>query len=635
MSRFWARAGMHLERTSVSAYLAFHLHRRWARCEDWVREHWARFEPQLPEQSDFAPWGEPLFTHMDLSGLDKQGIVAHANEFLERKLRILGVSAEASWHLTDATGIMGRYSPQDQQRALAIRARQSPEFRSWNWWCDVKSGYEFDPHVWFSRVRFSPRLGVDIKIPWELGRCQHLPHLAIAYGLTRDEKYAREIVDTILDFISLNRVGFGVQWVSPMDVSIRAANWIVAWDLLLAFGFQVSRDISNLVGASLIQHGEFVETHREWHPYVRTNHYLSNLTGLLTIARRMQWSRFDSYELTELFQEFWREVDYQFHADGSNIEGSTCYHHLSMEMVLFGLALGIKYGTFPENLQKVCQMEEFAEAVVRSNSGAIIQVGDNDGGRWLKMPWSEGPALLNYSDVRSGWRALFTHDRSTIYARLLGEIAGERRVVRLPILSPAVKVNSASQGTPRSQRAYTFKWSKPIELQQLQLKAFPNFGLYIVRSDEFFLSLRCGGHHLKGLGGHFHNDQLSVDLTVHGQDFLRDPGTFTYLANLKERDQYRSIWAHFSPHLKNEPVSMERGPFCLIDTHVYELVRFEKGHLKAQSYAYGPALEREIRIEATQVLIVDSFWGEGELIDLTTRPQITPTWTYGVFAQRP
>ena len=29
--------------------------------------------------------------------------------------------------------------------------------------------------------------GVDVKVPWELARMQHLPHLALAFGLSQDQ----------------------------------------------------------------------------------------------------------------------------------------------------------------------------------------------------------------------------------------------------------------------------------------------------------------------------------------------------------------------------------------------------------------------------------------------------------------
>ena len=54
--------------------------------------------------------------------------------------------------------------------------------------------------------------GVDVKVPWELSRFQHLNILGQAYVLTRDNKYAEEFADQITDWIKNNPVCFGVNW---------------------------------------------------------------------------------------------------------------------------------------------------------------------------------------------------------------------------------------------------------------------------------------------------------------------------------------------------------------------------------------------------------------------------------------
>ena len=37
----------------------------------------------------------------------------------------------------------------------------------------------------------------NVKVPWELSRCQHFTALGQAYWLTGDERYAREFVDGV------------------------------------------------------------------------------------------------------------------------------------------------------------------------------------------------------------------------------------------------------------------------------------------------------------------------------------------------------------------------------------------------------------------------------------------------------
>ena len=41
----------------------------------------------------------------------------------------------------------------------------------------------------------------DIKLPWELARCQHWPVLGQAYRLTGDDRFALEIARELRDFM--------------------------------------------------------------------------------------------------------------------------------------------------------------------------------------------------------------------------------------------------------------------------------------------------------------------------------------------------------------------------------------------------------------------------------------------------
>jgi hypothetical protein len=98
----------------------------------------------------------------------------------------------------------------------------------------------------------------------------------------------------------------------------------------------------------------------------------------------------------------------------------------------------------------------------------------------------------------------------------------------------------------------------------LVLYAYPNFGSYLFRSPRLFLSVRCGSIGQNGLGGHAHNDQLSIELAVDGEDWLADPGSYLYTALPARRNEYRSMLAHCGPWLQGgEPGRLDLGPFRL------------------------------------------------------------------------
>ena len=57
-----------------------------------------------------------------------------------------------------------------------------------DWHLDFKSGYRWAEDIWYLDVPHGHKPGVDIKVPWELARMQHLPLLAWAYVLAKDGK---------------------------------------------------------------------------------------------------------------------------------------------------------------------------------------------------------------------------------------------------------------------------------------------------------------------------------------------------------------------------------------------------------------------------------------------------------------
>lgn len=68
------------------------------------------------------------------------------------------------------------------------------EYKPIDWQKDFKSGFRWSAKDWYLNQRNS----VDIKVPWEIGRLQHLPQLALACVLEYEEKYIKEFKNQIL-----------------------------------------------------------------------------------------------------------------------------------------------------------------------------------------------------------------------------------------------------------------------------------------------------------------------------------------------------------------------------------------------------------------------------------------------------
>jgi hypothetical protein len=301
-----------------------------------------------------------------------------------------------------------------------------PGYIPFDWQLDFKSGYRWRESTWAKHLHFGHKPGVDIKVPWELARMQHLPSLAWAYRLLiqndYDEAqiYPREFRNQVLDFIANNPPRYGVNWFCTMDVGIRIVNWLISYDLFRAFGATFDTEFEMIFKRSVYEHGKHCIKNLEYHSHLRSNHYLSDIAGILFAAAYLPGTNETDAWLAFALQELINEMEFQFNPDGSNFEASTSYHRLSTEIMLYCAILCLslpeekrdalknyratclkvipklksyheqrydidKPGLFPdwfwERLEKAA---EFTLHITKP-TGEVVQFGDNDSGRFLKI----------------------------------------------------------------------------------------------------------------------------------------------------------------------------------------------------------------------------------------------------------
>src|SRR5215831_8338183 len=151
------------------------------------------------------------------------------------------------------------------------------------WHTDFKTGREW-PLQYASDIEYNELdRPTDVKVPWELSRCQHFTALGQAYWLTRDERYAQEFVAQVDDWVDRNPWAYGVNWACAMDVALRAVSWLWGFYFFAdAPACRSPRFRSRLLRALLL-HGEYVATHLE-RADVNGNHYLCDGVGLVFLG---------------------------------------------------------------------------------------------------------------------------------------------------------------------------------------------------------------------------------------------------------------------------------------------------------------------------------------------------------------
>jgi len=512
----------------------------------------------------------------------------------------------------DGTWLQARVTPanlaesQRIWRLISASEWARPDYRPIDWQIDIRSGYRWAERDYHADIQIGPARGADIKLPWELARMQHLPQLAQAARLG-EAGAASEIRAQILDFIASNPPRYGVNWKGPMDVAIRAVNWLVALGIMQDGDCGYDADFRAVVGRSILEHGLHVLQHLEWSEEPRSNHYLANITGLLFIAAHLPDAPLTDGWLGFATREFLIELQRQFHPDGSNYEASTGYHRLSSEMALFGAALLL--GLDPAAQQQAAQpqprlsvrppqpgtalpldvlpggpksllpaalwpllerMAEFTADIIKPD-GRPVLTGDQDSGRLLKLD----PSTAAPHDHRGLLRlagALFDRPDLTaagggagIESRALAALSRQRSLpasgTRFPSRSRCIGPDSVPT-RPEAPIARHISLPLPAgSTAGLQLAGYPDFGLYILRSERLFCALRCFDPALPGIWGHSHDDNLAIELVIDGVDHSIDPGTYVYTSLPEYRDRYRSVAAHFAPRPAGKVALQTTGPF--------------------------------------------------------------------------
>jgi hypothetical protein len=167
----------------------------------------------------------------------------------------------------------------------------------------------------------------------------------------------------------------------------------------------------------------------------------------------------------------------------------------------------------------------------------------------------------------------------------------------------------------RSLEALPGQFKQEVEIQlpceinevwnDVKLYAYLDFGLYLLRSQRFYLAIRCGPIGQNGNGGHAHNDQLSIELNVDGVDWITDPGTYLYTPLPARRNEYRSVKAHFAPQGDGEPGSFKKQLFNLGDEAKGTCLYFGENEFIGKHRGYGYDVYRSIRLTPHRLNIVD------------------------------
>jgi hypothetical protein len=613
--------------------------------------------------------------------------------YLDHRFDLLGSGWVSPVYRFEAPGFLGhRYppcgprAPERDGSGLEIvvnrsnfeRARQiwrligRADYTPIDWQLDFRSGYRWSAQRPSLHLDIPVDAGADVKVPWELSRLQHLPQLALCAilakadvpGFAAHARYVQEISDQLADFLATNPPRFGVNWIGAMDVSIRAANIALTLALLAGANIVLSTEMNAVAAGALEDHATHVVEHLEYSESGRSNHYLANLGGLVWANWLLSGDKSDGM-LVFAVAEILKEADVQFLADGGNYEGSTNYHRLSGEIVLFSLAIVASLGETalarlehakapnrpwraafpvlplrrhaiatsglalisPLVLRKLKAAGHLSRAA-QGNDGTIVQIGDTDSGRFFKLHPTILPGddklsenTLDHSGFADAVESFFGRKNASvdsILVRRLCAMASAAEPPAAPTLADFGDLDALMtrwESTPEpSRRVRRVSLGATSADGNWLRTAFPDFGLYIFRHQNRLVAFRCAGAPPKlAPGGHRHDDNLAIEYRL---DSLvrRDPGSYVYTPSVSQRNRYRSAAAHDVPRRRGQT-------FAMMSARLFDL----NDMAPAQCLCWRPdAVAGEIRDQSGTILRIIRITSEAlEIFDCVDPGEIS------------
>ncbi len=413
---------------------------------------------------------------------------------------------------------------------LGVQDVEEPQI---DWHRDPLSGISAPRRFGFGINHRNPRRVGNIKLTWEKNRHHHVTLLALAFALTRYERYAVEVHEQIRSWQEQNPFLVGVNWTHPLEHGIRLIAWV--WCERLMRG---SRHYERLFGddsplwRTIHAHQWFI-ARTPSHGSSANNHLIGEMAGLFISAsawpvfrRSAAWTRMAREQLENAFSR-------QTFDSGLNREQAFAYHCFVLELGLLACAEANRAGEpFSDRFHGILRRMTEAVPALTDVGGNLPRYGDGDE--------SMAVQLQSRAQPRTPW--LMQMGRAFVGA----EVGTEAE----PALPAACLGIAAGQ-----------VWG-----HRPSCAAFPDAGVYAMSSnrgsdDEVFVVADAGPLGYLSTAAHGHADALSFTLAAGGVPLLVDPGTYCYYGEAEWRRYFRGMMAHNTLVLDDDDPAVQAGTF--------------------------------------------------------------------------
>ncbi|GHB31343.1 hypothetical protein GCM10008106_10080 [Mongoliitalea lutea] len=434
------------------------------------------------------------------------------------------------------------------------------------WLTHLKTGFQFQSDVHWSKIKDLDDKQGDIKYVWEKSRFTYLLEI-IRYDYLAKTDHSAFVFDEIDSWINANPVNQGPNWVCSQEISLRVFNWL--------FALHFYKNSEHLTSSrwEKIQHVLYWSLHHVYHQInfsriaVRNNHAITETLFLALssiLLPQFEESKIWSVKGRRFFEQ---EIAYQIYEDGTFLQFSMNYHRVVIQLLTFGINLTELYGQpFSQKVYaKAYASLNFLYRCMNHEDGFLPNYGNNDGA--LFFPFSD----CHYRDYRPALHALhFTLTGSNLI------------------------VDSLENQDSWKEEAFWLCHNKKVSYHKFSVLTnelgtfrFDDGGYYLHKDVQTFTFLRCGNHKDRP----HQCDNLHLDIWVDGENILKDAGSYTYNAPVETLDFFSGNKGHNILSINSENQMLRGGRFIWIYWTQRESVTIDETQdfwiFKGRIKAYG------------------------------------------------
>jgi hypothetical protein len=387
-----------------------------------------------------------------------------------------------------------------------------------------------------------PGMDQDIKYVWEPARFSWACKLAMAYHLSKNEKYAESFWLYTEKFINSNPPYLGPHWSSAQEVAIRLVALVFSLQMFSQSQHSTAERLEN-IARSIAIHAERIPPTLVYARSQNNNHLITEALGLYTASAVLP----DYPQATRWHKLGWKwlrkAIISQISPFGAYIQHSTNYHRLVLQAALWVYVVhehSFKDEPIPaEYTSRLQSASRWLYDMMDPVTGRVPNMGHNDGAYILPL------TVCPYHDYRPVY-----HSAKRAFLKTNPTPGGPwddmSAWLCLPMDIPPVKVQIN-------------RWYLP-PIDQGGMNKLPP---HIIKNPKngSWATFRVLEYHARPA----HADQLHLDLWWHGENLAQDAGTYLYNSQPPWDNSLASAFVHNTVVVDNQDFMQRVGRFLYLD----------------------------------------------------------------------